>query len=214
MKKSITIIVSVLSVFFLYSCASTISVKKTIVNIDSEPKGASIYIFNANTYEEYLLGTAPGNYEIPQGEIWVFLKAKMDGFETESTMITSNKTNYTFKLKKEWMGQIMTERLNGEYSDEVIKGSLSILGAFDKALNSPRMLFSSTYKEGETKFRQFKLDFPEIGTTILMAALRDCDMKMNLLTMMENLKNTPYESIKVSEVQRLISHIQIGLGSY
>lgn len=213
-RPAIVFLMIVVSLTAFNGCASTLSTKKSTVYINSEPQGASIHLFDANTYKETLLGITPGNFEIPLGKRWIFLKAKLDGYETKSTLITSSKTNYSFTLDKEWMGQILDERLSGKYTKEFTKRSVSVVGTFDKAVNSPRMLFASVYKEGENELRQLKLDFPEMRTTALMNALEDCRLKMDILTMAGILEHTPWESMKIGEVQSLISKIHIGLGSY
>lgn len=205
---------TIVILLLLNGCSSTLStVKTTTVFVNSDPTGASIYLYDANTYQETLLGTTPGNFDVPQGKLWVFLLAKIDGYESVKEMITSQKTNYEIKLEKDWTGQILGEYLSEKYSKEFIKQAINVVGTFNRALNSPRMLFASVYSEGETELSQLNLDFPEMRTTALMRALQKCRLDMYILTVAVagSLEHTPWEWEKILELELLISKIKNSL---
>lgn len=200
-------------ILLIIGCATSVpKVTTTSVSVTTNPSGASIYLYDANTHQETVLGTSPGNFNIPQGTLWVFLLAKLDGHESVKEMITSQKTSYVFNLEKDWMEQIFNEYLvEKKYDNDFVKKALDVVGTFNKAINSPRMLFASVYIEGETQLSHLSLDYPDMSSSALTRALQRCRIELKMLTMVGSFEHTPWEYEKLREIELLITKIKGGL---
>ena len=96
---------------------------------------------------------------------------------------------------------------------EFIKEVAQIIGTFDKALNSPRMLASSVVSQGRSQIQSLIIDYPEHSDSATVRTLKRLLDKAEFVTSLgSSYYNTRIEVNGVIAVRELIDKIESGLG--
>ena len=153
-----------ISVVLLFLCITiqgcAVMGEKRIAQITSEPAGAKAYFYQPINDSWFEIGVTPTNYTFRSGLWEIFLYVEKPGHETQYVFVpNSGDVTHHFILERDFTIQINEEapKLNKEFKKDVAR----LLGTFDKALNSPRMLASSVVSEARTQLQELILDYPE-----------------------------------------------------
>ncbi len=155
---------------------NTDSQHKSRGKITTDPPGATItffaeYYFDFRNIHTQILGTTPQ-------EIWIqsfpydnppWLSVGLEGYETVRWQPPLGLFDKHLVLKKDFEEQIKQEFPN--LDENYVRNMLDVIGKADKALNSPRMLFSSIVTEARSAKEKLDFDQPSMRETAISQAI-------------------------------------------
>jgi len=194
----------------LEGCA-TFSEKQT-GRITSDPAGANVYFYQGMDDQKTTIGPTPCSASVQYGLLDIYLVVEKSGYETEQVLVPrSGDISHHFVLERDYKIQIAEEKSN--LKKEFIKDVAQILGTFDKALNSPRMLASSVVSQGRSQIQSLIIDYPEYSDSATVRTLKRLLDKAEFVTSLgSSYYNTRIEVKGAVAVRELIDKIESGLG--
>lgn len=184
--------------------------EKQTGRITSDPAGANVYFYQAD--QKNAIGSTPCGAYIQYGLVDIYLVVEKSGYETEQVLVPrSGDISHHFVLERAYNLQIAEEKSN--LKKEFIKEVAQILGTFDKALNSPRMLASSVVSQARSQIQGLILEYPEYSDSATVRALKRLLDKAEFVTSLNSAYyNTRTEVKGAIAVRELIDKIESGLG--
>jgi hypothetical protein len=158
------------------------------------------------------IGATPLDANVQYGSWDMYLVVEKSGYETEQVLLPrSGDISHHFVLERDYKLQIAEEKSN--LKKEFIKEVAQILGTFDKALNSPRMLASSVVSQARSQIQGLILEYPEYSDSATVRALKRLLDKAEFVTSLSSsYYNTRIEVEGAIAVRELIDKIESGLG--
>lgn len=188
------------------------ALNQLIVTVTSNPENAEVYLYDAEKISEELLGKTPLRTTISRSGTFQYLLIKLEDYEDGKRWMSKEDTLYHFDLEPDLLQQIFLESQEKGYSKEFKKRVVEVIGACEKAINSPRMLSASVYADANSLLVQLKIDFPETRSYIIVRALDMCVFKLELtVSTGPSLEGTPYERELVKDVKNYIWKIRTPL---
>jgi len=176
--------------------------------ITSEPSGAEVYLYNAKTYNEKLLGKTPLNTQLNTDSPYLYLKAKLEGYDNNKIFLTKNDSLIHFILE-DLFSQIIIEGKEKGYSKAFKNNVLEILGLCEETLNSPRMKSGTYASRANTKFSQLLVNHSDYTGYYIVKKLNLCIVELRMLATMPSLmQGTPFESESVKNIGYYIQFIK------
>jgi len=209
-KKIAFSLIAIMIGIFIQGCATI--AKKQTGKITSDPPGARVYFYEPTTDKTKDIGVTPADAWVQQGLWDIYIVAEKPGFEKEQIKIPKSGTiSYHFALERSFALQIADEA--DSFSADFKKRIAKILGTFDKALSSPRMLSSSVVSDAKTQIQELILDYPTQKESVTVHALLKLLKEATFLT---SLSSSYYDSSIERESMRIvlewITKMKSGLG--
>ena len=178
------------------------------LSVTSEPSEATIYLYNANTQSERMLGITPLSISINPDITNQYLIARLEGYDDRKKYLLKDELIIHFKLENLFK-QIFLEGKSKGYSKEFKNDVLEILGLCEETLNSPRMLSGTYASQADTKLSQLLVNHPYCRGYFIIEKLNLCTVKLRILTTMPTLlQGQPIERETVNEIEYYVRFIK------
>jgi hypothetical protein len=207
----LSVVSAIVGLTVLFTGCATFAEKQT-GRITSEPDGAKVSFYEPQTSKRLEIGVTPTDAHIQQGLFEIYLIGEKHGYEREQILVPkAGDISHHFSFERSYALQIIEEAssLPKEFKKDVAR----ILGTYDRALSSPRMLSSSVASEARAQVQELILDHPDLSSSATVRALRRLSEATTFVTNLDSYYyNTQIERDAAGTVRELIFKIQIGLG--
>jgi len=185
------------------------------ISVTTEPEGAEVYLFDAQTKLKVQFGPSPTRIIIPADKKWQYVRIELEGYEEEIKQAKEADTLLHFELEPSLFAGIFKENRNDSlYSVEFKNAIKSLVNEAELLLSVPQNMLE--YES--TKWRQHYFRILDDHTNMISTALGRATQRLATSVMVYSithaspyLANTPDDHQNSIMVSKYISSINVGL---